>query len=137
MKAIPILAFVLLNICLHAQKYNFFKMAGNDLPLWHYQDFIKNHITTVNSYVFRVKKSGKIAQDSIEMLAELIIVDSNMVLGNRVFEGIGVPDDPRLRTIKFAMFYDKKGKVLKETGEPLNIIKSVEFGSQKYGVSKD
>jgi len=111
-----------------------FNTGTNNLQQFSRQDFIDNNLTKVSIYSYSINKKGKLKNDSLLLFRQQFDITKNKLFGlnsSIIYQSHGPSS---LTWDEFETYYDNNGQVIKEISRPLNIEKSVEFGSTKYDV---
>ncbi|MEI9958971.1 MAG: hypothetical protein WDM90_22255 [Ferruginibacter sp.] len=87
--------------------------------------------------LIKIKKNGKIANDSILLCRREINKDSNKVFGINYNSVMYIHGPSLLSWSKFERYYNDSGQIIKEFEEPINVKKKVKYGSLEYEINRD
>lgn len=102
---------------------------------WTYQDFIDNNVERIQAFSFELKKNGKVKKDSTKLFDQKLNRDSNLVTGINCNLNIQSHGPTFLTWHKFKDYYDSKGHLIKHTDQPIEVVKTKEFGSTNWDIN--
>lgn len=136
MKIILTYILIVISFIAYGQKSNtIFSTGSNGVQNWTYQDFIDNDINRIQAFSFNIKKNGKVKKDSIKLYDQSIDLKTNTVSGINCNLNWQSHGPSFLTWYKFTDSYNDKGLLEKHLDQPLEVIKTKEFGSLNWNIN--
>jgi hypothetical protein len=136
-KTIYTLILILLtSFCSQAQKHKAWFINGSEeFQQWEFEDFIKNDVRKMEVFSYKVRKNGKASGKRILLSRQELDSHANKISGISCHTVFVTHAPAYLSFFKFETIYNKRGQVLYDMKEPLEIEKQTEYGSTKYEVT--